>query len=316
MDNTLMTLPTIRYSRKMREWVVADIDVQHGHQVIYDSLPTSLSLLTWNIDFVAANQWKRVTAVLDYLQYDVFQTHLHGSPQPCVVMLQEVRADTFDTILQHPWVRRYFTVFPDSPKRWPHGARYGLVTLLGRGVRITQARSLWFGNTGMARGALLVDVLVAGRALAAQVLRIANTHLESLPAGAPRRAGQMRAIAPLVHDAGVAGGLVCGDMNALVPADDALVAQCGLNDAWDCREDARAYGATWGHQPAHARFAPGRLDKILFVGRGAYRVQGTRKIGEGVTLATEDGAYLSDHCGLMCEVTVAAGGSSPIHVHY
>ena len=218
-------------------------------------------------------------------------------------------------------------VVPGSPEEgWPQGAwyGYGTVTLVARSMMLTASVCIHFGGSEMGRNALVTDVLLAGAEPNARVMRIINTHLESLPAGAQRRVVQLGMIAQLLRWGGtesvVVGGIVCGDMNAIVPSDAMLPEQNGLLDAWeeqrrwdrrvgsegedeDEDEDGDGDGVTWGYQP-RSEFPPGRLDKILYTDNDAFEVKDIRKLAIGLGTPTPEGRidWVSDHYALLCQV--------------
>jgi hypothetical protein len=97
------------------------------------TLPTSLILITWNVDFAQNNASPRLTAALDYLQFHAFPEYNGGQPPPCIILLQEIRYDAFDALLAHPWVRAWFMVVPAARRR------------AGRRARDTGRRRSWRG---------------------------------------------------------------------------------------------------------------------------------------------------------------------------
>jgi len=147
----------------------------------------------------------------------------------------------------------------------------------------------------MLRNALLVDIKLSVPGENSQVitLRVANTHLESMPEGENARPEQLRLIAKLLK--GMNGGVACGDMNAIGPSDWALAEKVGLVDAWKGDDDDEE-GFTWGYQPT-SEHPPGRLDKILFVPGKMYEVDEPKVVGVG--LKTTQGLWASDHFGLV-----------------
>ena len=225
-------------------------------------------------------------------------------------------------------------VVPGNPEEgWPRGAwyGYGTVTLVARSTMLTASACVHFGESEMGRNALVTDVLFAGAEPNARVVRVVNTHLESLPVGAQRRAVQLGTIARLLRWAGggtesvAVGGIVGGDMNAIVRSDGMIPEQNGLVDAWEERrrwdrrgvpvgleggdgdgdgeEDEDEDGVTWGHQPP-SEFPPGRLDKILYTDSDAFEVKDIRKLAIGLQTPTPEGRidWVSDHYALLCRV--------------
>ncbi|KAI0001429.1 Endonuclease/exonuclease/phosphatase [Russula compacta] len=264
------------------------------------SLPTSLTLLTWNIDFMERNVTQRLTAALDYLQFHAFPNYDGGQPPPCLILLQEIHISTFDTLLAHPWVQAWFMVVPGSPADWPEDARYGTVTLVARSAPLVAAGCVYF-ESWMQRNALVTDVGVGGGEPHLRVLRVVNTHLESLPMGTQMRVAQMGVIANLLKKERTLGGIVCGDMNPIAPSDETLAEQNGLSDAWEHRRDKEEDGTTWGYQPK-CKFPPRRFDKILYTENDAIDIKDVRRMAVGLTMP--GGQWVSDHCGLICQVEV------------
>ena len=265
-----------------------------------DSLPTSLSLVTWNVDFAAPHSKPRLQSALDYLQFHAFPQFKGGQPPPCLILLQEIKADAFDTLLAHPWVRAWFMVVPGSAQDgWPGLARYGTVTLVARNAMLAGSICAHFKESQMGRNALVTDVLLGGAEPHARVVRVINTHLESLSEGTPRRVVQMRVIAGLLKDASVSDGIVCGDMNPIAPSDETLAEENGLLDAWEYRQNRDEDGVTWGYQPRR-RFPPRRMDKILHTPSKGVKITNVRKLAVGLEMPSV--GWVSDHYGLACEV--------------
>jgi len=307
------TVVQFRAKQFSGQWVDAPLTSYDAD--IPDDLPTSLTLVTWNVDFSNPHVIPRLTAALGYLE-EQLTGGKGGKPPPCLILLQEIRDGAFDTLLAHPWVREWFMVAPGHPREgWPQDARYGTVTLIARSVKLTASTCVHFEESWMDRNALVTDVLLGGAEPGARVLRVINTHLESLPVGTPRRVVQLKAIAELLGqgktEPGGVGGIVGGDMNAIAPSDATLPEQNGLLDAWEEKrrregqglEDKDEDGMTWGYQPP-CQYPPGRLDKILYTESDAFEVRYVRKLGinERVSLPEGRGEWVSDHYGLLCQV--------------
>jgi len=299
MSDTVVQLQAKQFSGKwLGQWI-------HAPQTPYDAnipddLPTSLTLVTWNVDFSKLN-------------------NEGGKPPPCLILLQEIHVEAFDTLITHPWVREWFMVVPGRPNEgWPQGAWYGTVTLIARSVKLTASMCVHFGESWMHRNALVTDVLLGGGAEpGARILRVINTHLESLPEGTPRRVVQLKVIAELLEQgktvSGGVGGIVGGDMNAIAPSDATLPEQNGLLDAWQEKrkrdgkevegDDNDEEGMTWGYQPP-CQYPPGRLDKVLYTASDAFEVKDIRKMGVNARIppAEDDSEWVSDHFGLLCQV--------------
>lgn len=277
---------------------------------------TSLRVLTWNVDFMAPNVRTRMSALLDHIQNDMFGCPNNEQPEPCCILLQEVEPDSFPEILENEWVREHFCVVPTNAKAWP-AEHYGNVTLVSRTVPVLSAQLLQFGNSWMNRHALVVDLHLDAPGVpessedeggdgegqsgdASIVVRVANVHLESLPAGTSSRPGQLAATADLLREEGIHAGIVAGDMNAITPDDTLIHEAAGLADAWSGdNEDTDAL--TWGFQPS-SEFPPGRLDKILYAASEHCTVDEPERVGVG--LQTVTGQWASDHYGLLTTLRV------------
>ena len=156
----------------------------------------------------------------------------------------------------------------------------------------------------MCRNALVTDVVLGGPGGAeprTRVLRVVNTHLESLPQGTAQRVVQMGVIAGLLKKEGMLGGIVGGDMNAIAASDKTLAEKNGLADAWeeDKRDGSAEDGTTWGYQPKTI-YPPGRLDKILYTKKDDLKVRDVRRIAVGLEIPGI--GWVSDHYGLSCRV--------------
>ncbi|TCD69349.1 hypothetical protein EIP91_007905 [Steccherinum ochraceum] len=264
--------------------------------------PSSLRIVSWNIDFMQDRAVTRLHAALDHLKSKLHKGADGTKLEPCCVLLQEVALDAFPALLSHAWVQEHFQVTPTSPdKGWPRGAGYGVVTLVSRSLQVIQCQSLEYGCSVMGRTALMVDVRMKPASADDEeyvTLRVANTHLESLPMGAEARPVQLSSTAAKLRE--VDCGVVCGDMNAIGPSDTDIHADAGLEDAWTKGDDS-ASGFTWGYQP-RCQFPAGRLDKVLYTPSEYFKVDEPRKIGVG--LKTADGQWASDHYGLMTTVRI------------
>ncbi|OBZ72613.1 Tyrosyl-DNA phosphodiesterase 2 [Grifola frondosa] len=254
--------------------------------------PKKLRIISWNVDFASPTPKKRMQSIISYLE----SIASASSPESWCILLQEMMEDSLATLLSDDWVRTHFIVLPTSRDEWPQHSWYGNVTLVSRNLHIVSASILTFENSFMGRGAVIVDVLLrATRSRRRQVIRVANTHLESLPQGTSARPMQLLSISALLKEPGLRGGIVGGDMNAIRPSDRAIHVAAGLRDAYYSivPDDESSY--TWGYQPP-SRFPPGRLDKVFYTGRELL-VDCVQRIGVG--LKTEHGQWVSDHYGLV-----------------
>ncbi|RPD56911.1 hypothetical protein L226DRAFT_537792 [Lentinus tigrinus ALCF2SS1-7] len=269
--------------------------------------PAALRLVTWNVDFMAPNAGARVSCILDHLQKVV----LAGSDSSCI-LLQELKRDSFDEMLRSKWVREHYAVTPPSTESWGGERRYGIATLVSRNIRATNAQMAQFTHSTMGRTALFVDVEMSlpgdsgdskdsdseSKELETRVVRIANTHLESLSEGEQERPLQLQIIADALREEGVTGGgLVGGDMNMIMPADQDIHVRAALQDACD---DPSA--VTWGFQP-RKRYPARRLDRVFYVG-DQLEVAPVEVIGKGLKVEGRGprAQWASDHCGLMTTI--------------
>ncbi|PIL29010.1 hypothetical protein GSI_09058 [Ganoderma sinense ZZ0214-1] len=264
------------------------------------SLPVSdIKIVSWNVDFVAPDAAARVSCILNYLQ----TTIVTNDSQPTVILLQELKEESFDAVLKNRWVRKHFAVLPPNTGYW--SGRYGLATLISRHIPIVNAQMLQFRRTRMGRGALFVDVLlkttdVNGELAVPQTIRIANTHLESLGEGEKARPVQLSAIAAMLRQSGIQAGLVGGDMNTILPADQRIHVDAGLHDAGTDGPEAN----TWGYQSRKRAWQAKRLDRVFYTPTPGLVVEPVEVIGKG--LKTEQGEWASDHYAI--QTTVALRG--------
>lgn len=275
-----------------------------------------MKLLSWNVDFMAANSPNRLRTVVKHIQETIFKCPQGEQPEPCCILLQEVHPDAFPVLLESRWLRDHFVMTPTKAECWPY-AGYGNVTLVARTLPVRSASILAYRHTAMGRHAVLVDVRlgVPGVVVTSEsessdleferdrradevTVRVGNVHLESLPQGAAYRPVQLAAVAQLLREPGVDAGVVAGDMNVISQQDESIHAAAGLQDA--CTEGGdETY--TWGYQPP-SRFPTGRLDRVFYEGDGVCVVDKPERVGVG--LKTPRGQWASDHFGLLATVRV------------
>lgn len=292
-------LRAARFSAREGRW----IQTTNCARGIREPLPTRVRLVSWNVDFQTKGPKKRLMAALLHLQRQVLRCQTPAErPDPCCILLQEVCVGSFTMILTNEWVQRYFLVVPTSTDKWPAGATYGTVMLVSRTVPVSNAFTIEFSNSTMARNAIFVDLKLSVPAPPHSprlsdgivTVRVANTHLESLPRGAAARPMQLGLISEKLREYELRGGVVAGDMNAIGPSDMSIAEDVGLMDAWQHGDDEEE-GYTWGYQPRE-QYPPGRLDKVLFTTRGGFAVEEPERFGIGAK--TDYGDWISDHFGL------------------
>jgi len=255
--------------------------------------PSTIRIVTWNVQYETPEPILRMRTILNYLSTAILQSTPTGTPEPCCILLQEVNRKAFVEIRQHQWVQEHFTIVPVSADKWPAGAQYGNVSLVSRSIAVASANQLEFSMSRMGRTGLAVDIKLTGPSRDV-MLRVINTHLESLPIGAPARPRQMALLAGLLKAEGIGGGVIAGDMNAISRSDMTLVADIGLRDTWR-RGDSDPEGFTWGFQPQEP-FPPCRMDKVVYLPRKAYQLDQPERIGVGLATGT---MWTSDHFGLV-----------------
>ncbi|CDO75556.1 hypothetical protein BN946_scf184883.g18 [Trametes cinnabarina] len=291
-SNTTTPSGDIIYPLKVRGWSTVKSKWTRRYRCARET-PSELRLISWNVDFMKPDTAGRLERILSYLQ----NSHLSSSPQPSCILLQELDVSSLDSILLNPWVRKHYAVTPTSASHWR--AHYGIATLISRTIPFTNAQMLVFSDTTMGRAAISIDIpILSSSGDRSRIVRIANTHLESLPQGANARRKQLAAIADLLREESVDAGVVGGDMNMIGDAaDKSIHIAARLEDACLFPNDPASH--TWGYQPRTC-FSPGRLDRVFFVGNGL-RVDSVEVIGRG--LRTVDGRWASDHCGLLTTVS-------------
>lgn len=259
---------------------------------------TPLHFTTWNIDFCRPFPDLRLRAILDRLPVPT---------GPSILLLQELDDTALPVLLSHPLIRAHFTVITNTP------GSYTTATLLSHSIPVCAVQRVEYPDSCMSRDCLAVDIPVPGG-----VLRIANTHLESLPNFSKQRAAQMEIMGDVCKEEGVVAAVCGGDMNAIRESDEGLPGRCGLGDVWEMQQEERGeereteVGMTWGYQP-RCKFPVGRLDKVLYRGKvkflkdeeGRYiKTVGAGwkyEIGEGETWDSE---WVSDHYGLEVDFCV------------
>ena len=262
---------------------------------------TPMKLFTWNIDFQAPLGADRMTAAL---------AHLHelmtGLPPAtlAVVLLQEMTASDLTIIQAAPWIRKSFYLTDLNSTHWE--ADYGTLTLVDSRLPVTSAFRVRYASD-MGRDGLFVDMEDRG---SSRVLRVCNTHLESLPRDPPLRPAQVILASRYLKDPTIDAAIIGGDFNAIQGFDLTLHEENELRDAYleGGGDEASQEGWTWGMQSmydAGKHFGCRRMDKILFCGKVA--VEGLEKFGMGLQIdGMVDGPklYVTDHLGLMADITM------------
>ena len=219
-----------------------------------------------------------------------------------IIFLQEMTSSDLDLIQSAEWIRQSYHLTDISPQNWL--SRYGTTILIDRRLHVSSAFRVRY-TSNMGRDAFFIDIKDA----TPTTLRFCNTHLESLRAEPPLRPAQVKLASEHLKDANVDGGVIAGDFNAIQDFDQTLHTANGLGDAFleGGGKEGSEEGWTWGMQSmydARQRFGCSRMDKIWYCGRA--KVENLEKIGTGVKVEVKDAEhlYVTDHLGLMADLTV------------
>lgn len=294
-----------------------------------------IRLTTWNIDFSAPAGRERMAGALEYLS----QFHKDGEEEennnpPSIIFFQEMTETDLQQIQSTPWIWDLFFITDLSDKYWM--GFYGTTTLVDKRLSVQRVFRVLYSTSRMQRDGLFVDVDVGkGR-----VVRLCNSHLESLTSNPPRRPLQLKLVSEYMHGSGPHSfppssspatkplpaphaALIAGDLNAFAPEDLTAPLDCGLTDAFLVLggQDGSPESFTWGQQaPDWLRVKHGcsRMDKVLFC--GGLEAEGVRRVGEGERVwveypvesdeneedEEEKGEYVwvSDHLGVQAVLRV------------
>ncbi|KAL4862445.1 hypothetical protein BDV12DRAFT_43177 [Aspergillus spectabilis] len=315
-------------------WYPASI-LTAAHQASPDE-GNSLHLITWNIDFQAPGPIERMSAALYHLE-ELLSRHDKINGPPTVIFFQEMVASDLKLIQQTPWVQKQFYITDLSGSNWK--ASYGTSTLVDRRLALQRVFRVPYALSRMQRDGLFADINIHD-----SVIRLCNTHLESLASGNAVRPVQLKVASKFMHgtarssSTGPSGeqnllpiphaAILAGDLNAFAPQDAITPTECGLQDAFSVLggQDGADDSFTWGKQNPDwmaNKFPCGRLDKVLFCG-GA-EVLGLTKIGEGLktTVDTQTSdednldlgsgrfaeVWVTDHYGLSADFRILPPGA-------
>lgn len=304
IPNLLIKTTAYRYRAAIKGWKHIHLDNADDSRC-----PDQVRIITWNINYDAMGVVERLDAALRHLETDVLGCKNGEAPEPCCILLQELNATAFPHLLADPWVRAHFVVTPKSAEKWPGRSAYGNVTLVSRATPIVACSIMHFASSIYQRTGVIVDIRLNDPAKNANgsrgstsVVRVINTHLESLPSGLGARRLQLEVLSKLLFVGGErCGGIIAGDMNAIGPNEHEYPLELGLRDAWNKLEDTKD-GHTWGYQEP-SQYPAGRLDKVLYSPLEEYEVDTPKRVGMGVIVnKLESGDdmrhFVSDHYGL------------------
>lgn len=280
--------------------------------------PNRLALFSWNIDFMLPFPNSRMQTALAELR-----RLTNGDSQRAsiasVVLLQECLLSDLHIIQFDAWVRDNFIITDIDTSSWSSGY-YGTTTLIDKRLSLRSCFRVHYAETTMERDALFVDLGIADR-----IVRICNTHLESLALQPPRRPSQMKVAASYMHQSSVHGSILSGDLNAIEDFDRRLHTDNELKDAYLelGGSDDSADGHTWGQQASTAlreRFGTCRMDKVFYC--GDLQLKSFEKFGEGVVVPDEaeqkeivhlgfEKPWITDHLGVKAIFDFSDASSTP-----
>lgn len=192
IPNMMHQLRMCRWRESRGRWHRASPDRNYGEEEVP---PSTIELVTWNVSYDGPMVRERMECILRHLERVVFKCRDGEAPEPCVVLLQEVHAlNGLDVILKDEWVREHFLVTPADTEKWPDFAQYGNVTLVEKSIPVQDAHILEFGLSTMQRTGVIVDIRLGAPAPKEYdvILRVINTHLESLRIGDQVRPQQLK----------------------------------------------------------------------------------------------------------------------------
>jgi tyrosyl-DNA phosphodiesterase 2 len=284
------------------------------------SAPPTLSkfaVLSWNIDFMLPYADERMLPALKHIK-----SHVDATSLPTIIMLQEMLDTDLVLVQAQDWVRANYEMTDIDNRFWESG-HYGTCTLIPKALPITSVFRVHYEQTAMERDGLFVDLDFGN----GQVIRICNTHLESLVADPPKRPAQLATAAKWMHSSEVAGSVLGGDLNAIQPFDENLHLDNDLHDAYLTLggKEHSDEGYSWGQMAAtklRNLFGCSRMDKLLFCGQ--LKCEKFERFGLGVevedesikqTLIKEEGleaGWVTDHLGVKAEFSIEKGSASKI----
>ncbi|KAI0197636.1 endonuclease/exonuclease/phosphatase family protein [Astrocystis sublimbata] len=271
---------------------------------------SSLAFYSWNIDSMLPFAESRMEAALAHLEKLLSQLP-SPSATAVVINLQECIPSDLATISRHKWVRDSFYMTDLDSSSWASDA-YGVATLVDRRLDVVSCFRVHYSKTQQERDALFVDVVLPA---AGTIVRLGNSHLESLAPDPPLRPSQVQIISTHMRADSVSSAITMGDFNAIQPFDKLLHADNGLKDAFlelGGREDSDE-GHTWGQQALRdlrERFGGSRMDKAYFCG-GNLKLLSFERFGADVEVQADrkkqrdqllalgfEKAWVTDHLGI------------------
>jgi endonuclease/exonuclease/phosphatase family metal-dependent hydrolase len=223
-----------------------------------------LRVLTWNLAGLHDE-------LLDERTEAACLAMLFRTPQPDVVLLQEVVRRSWHGHVRHHFAAAGFTPVPADPTTIE--TESFVVAFLGPRLAEARGASARLPATRMGRHLVTVDARCDGIPF-----RVMTAHLDSLREGRRERLVQMAEIVRLLRAAG-GPALFAGDTN-LRDAEVAVLDLGGVTDAWEAAGSAEATRWTWRLPQGTAR---ARFDRVYLRGLSvsSFGFVGDRPFGEG-----------------------------------
>ena len=292
----------------MGEWKPTSSMLSTDSQRATTTLST-ISILSWNIDFMIPNTSERMQAALDHVE-DI----ITNISKPTVIMFQEMLVVDLKLIQDSSWIRQRFNITDINTANWT-GGYYGTCTLIDKRLPINRVFRIHYGDTKMERDGLFVDLTFDN-----QLVRVCNTHLESLAIDPPLRPKQLAVAAKAMHSPVVAASILGGDLNAIQDFDKSLHTENNLKDAYleTGGLEGAEEGMTWGQQARKSQrkqYGLSRMDKILYCGKA--RCTNFEIFGRGVHIDEErfflgpgfDKPWVTDHLGVRADFEILPGAA-------
>lgn len=292
-----VSLPCSRFDAATGRWTPAPGGIA-------DVIADALHVVTYNVlaDVYETHRTygeRRIGACVDLL----------GGLGADVVALHEATPRLREALLAAPWVRAGFHVSAAPDPAVPYGEM-----LLSRWPLLIERHDF-----SRHKHMLLGRVVLNGR-----VAAFASAHLTSdrtRDAGA-RRAEQLRVLGERLAGGGISDAVVLADVNFGDGAEDALLREAGLTDAWrEVHPHDPGFTFDPGVNPLAALMSatgkPRRLDRILVRSDRMTPVEVSRfgdRALEDVPPPGEGPRYASDHFGVsgLVEVGAPAGRAGPV----
>ncbi|KAJ3100847.1 hypothetical protein HDU97_001901 [Phlyctochytrium planicorne] len=257
---------------------------------------TTLRIATYNVWFDGLLQRERAQSLLSLLIPHSLD----------IICFQEVTQTFLSVLHSTPHYKRNYHICQKGFYPSEGGSWYGIITLVRKTtLRLISEERVAYPNTTQGRCLLVVEVEGNG----IPRTKIAQSHFESMQNASIR--AEQRSLAAM--HARVTGetahrfGIICGDTNAhgLEETQNAFES-VGFTDVWTelkGGEDGATFGVTYGKEKG--LFS--RLDRIGWHGEGMKAVD-VFKIG-GEEMDGFEGAFVSDHLGLVGAFEVVKGGN-------